>query len=130
MTTELSRAAARKAASSQRRPFLRGVGACVALPSFASLRIDRLWADAPAAAGLATTATGAPLRTAFVYFPNGAIPATWWPTARGPISSSSARSSRWKPLKDQIQVLGGSTTRRPRPGRTAPATTPAATARS
>ena len=59
-----------------RRHFLRGLGACIALPSLASLVPSRVLA-AEAAQGLATTATGAPLRTAFVYFPNGAIPATW-----------------------------------------------------
>ena len=61
-----------------RRHFLRGLGACIALPSLASLVPAKVLA-AQAAANLATTTTGAPLRTAFVYFPNGAIPATWWP---------------------------------------------------
>ncbi len=105
MATELSRAAARKVALS-RRSFLRGVGACVALPLFESFRIDRLWADAPAAAGLAQSATGAPVRTAFVYFPNGAIPANWWPDRPG---TDFEWSRTLKPLeahKNQLQVLG------------------------
>ena len=38
-------------------------------------------------ARLATTATGAPLRMAFVYFPNGAIQPTWWPKAKARISN-------------------------------------------
>ena len=72
-----------------RRQFLRGLGACVALPAFASLAPSRLLAaGATAGAGLATTATGAPLRAAFVYFPNGAIPSAWWPKAEAPTSHS------------------------------------------
>src|SRR5262245_29898503 len=61
-----------------RRHFLRGVGVGVALPFFESARL--VAADPVPGAKLAVTATGAPLRTAFVYFPNGAIPAAWWPT--------------------------------------------------
>ena len=38
---------------------------------------------------LATTASGAPLRMAFVYFPNGAIQPCWWPHGRGQGFSSS-----------------------------------------
>ena len=57
--------------SLNRRHFLRGLGACLALPAFESLRPPlRAAEEAPA---LARTATGAPLRLAFVYFPNGAI---------------------------------------------------------
>ncbi|HEX2862325.1 MAG TPA: hypothetical protein VHN79_11825, partial [Lacunisphaera sp.] len=62
-----------------RREFLRGVGACIALPALTSLVPNRLLAQA-LASPRATTATGAPLRTAFLTFPNGAIPAAWWPT--------------------------------------------------
>ena len=60
-----------------RRRFLQGVGACVALPLFESLGSVRLLADPVTAAQgkLAVTATGAPLRAAFLFFPNGAIPA-------------------------------------------------------
>src|SRR5947209_5740785 len=79
MSVELLTSAARRAALS-RRSFLRGLGACVALPLFESLRPAKLFAAEAAAAKLATTATGAPLRTAFIYFPNGTIPAAWWPT--------------------------------------------------
>ena len=67
-----------------RRQFLRGAGVCVALPLFESLGGNRLLAAATSAgAAPATTATGAPLRTAFVYFPNGSIPSAWWPTGDG-----------------------------------------------
>src|SRR3989449_10954101 len=65
-----------------RRHFLRGLGACIALPAFESLRPLSLLA-APAAGKLASTASGAPLRTAFLFFPNGAIPSAWWPNGGG-----------------------------------------------
>lgn len=64
--------------SLNRRHFLKGIGATMALPAFQSLVPNSLQAAANARAA-ATTATGAPLRTAFVFFPNGAIPNLWWP---------------------------------------------------
>ncbi|HEY7117425.1 MAG TPA: hypothetical protein VH475_12615 [Tepidisphaeraceae bacterium] len=71
--TDQDRAAQRHRNLTRRR-FLRGVGACVALPAFESLlRPSLAAAAAPAATSMGTTATGAPLRMAFVYFPNGAI---------------------------------------------------------
>ena len=100
-----SRAADRQAAL-DRRAFLRGVGACVALPLFESLGTHRLLAAAPEASRLAATATGTPLRTAFVYFPNGAIPANWWPARAG---ADFAWSRTLKPLenhKNALQILG------------------------
>src|SRR5207245_8588448 len=72
--------AAQRFASLSRRHFLRGLGACLALPTFETLRpFGVLAADGKAAGQLAASPTGAPLRMAFVYFPNGAIPANWWP---------------------------------------------------
>ncbi len=88
-----------------RRSFLRGLGACVALPALGSLVPSRLvGAGAPQ---LATTATGAPLRTGFVFFPNGAIPSRWWP--EGGLTDF-ALNSTMQPLnavRKHIQVLGG-----------------------
>ena len=67
-----------------RRHFLRGLGVAVALPVLASLRPTARFASrALPIGGLGTTPTGAPLRAAFVYVPNGAIPAAWWPTGEG-----------------------------------------------
>jgi hypothetical protein len=91
-----------------RRQFLRGVGATIALPAFASLVPSRLLA-ATAAAQLATTATGAPLRTAFVFFPNGAIPASWWPeggAAPGDFKLK-ATLAGLEPMRQHVQILGG-----------------------
>ena len=106
MAAEILSRAARQAAVS-RRGFLRGVGACVALPLLESLRPAGLFAAESAAASLASSATGAPLRTAFLYFPNGAIPAAWWPTGEG---SDFQWSRTLKPLekhKQYVQILGG-----------------------
>ncbi|WP_165225312.1 DUF1552 domain-containing protein [Aquisphaera insulae] len=98
-----------------RRHVLRGLGACVALPAFESLGAGRLLASeggpagAAAGAGLARTATGAPLRAAFVYFPNGAIPASWWPKAEGK-GAGLELSRTLKPLescREYLQVMGG-----------------------
>ncbi len=89
-----------------RRHFLRGLGASIALPAFASLGVPRLLA-AEGGGGLAATATGAPLRAAFVYFPNGAIPASWWPSGEGTDFQFKKSLQPLEPLKGQIQVLGG-----------------------
>jgi hypothetical protein len=90
-----------------RRSLLRGVGACVALPLFESLRQAGALAAGPPFARLATTATGAPLRTAFVYFPNGAIPSMWWPTGEGDKFSWSRTLAPLEKHKQHLQVLGG-----------------------
>ncbi len=100
--------AAQRHLSLSRRRFLRGLGACLALPAFESLRPLRLFAgEAASTAGLATTATGAPLRTAFVFFPNGAIPANWWPKEEGKDFELSRTLQPLEQSRQFIQVLGG-----------------------
>jgi Protein of unknown function (DUF1552) len=90
-----------------RRHFLRGLGACLALPAFESLRPFKALASVTGPARkLATTQTGAPLRTAFIFFPNGAIPTEWWPQEKEEL----ALSPTLQPLEQSrklIQVLGG-----------------------
>ena len=94
-------------AAFSRRHFLRGVGACIALPAFESLLPVKLFAaDALSGNVLATTATGAPLRTAFVYFPNGAIPAAWWPQTVGKDFPLSRTLQPLASTQNQIQVMG------------------------
>jgi hypothetical protein len=91
-----------------RRHFLRGLGVCLALPAFESLLPTKLLAAAISPQGnLATTATGAPLRTAFVYFPNGAIPAAWWPATEGTDFQLSRTLQPLAANQKQIQVIGG-----------------------
>jgi len=109
--------AAERHHSLERRRFLRGLGVCLALPAMESLMPSRLLgAASPGASALAgalggargaTTATGAPLRMAFLSFPNGAIPSKWWPTGDG---KNFELNDTLKPLanvKDKIQILGG-----------------------
>ena len=93
--------------SLSRRHFLRGLGACLALPAFESLRPFRLEAATAAAEKLGTTASGAPLRTAFVYFPNGAIPGRWWPDGEGKDFQLNHTMQPLERLKDQVQVISG-----------------------
>jgi hypothetical protein len=85
-----------------RRNFLRGL----ALPAFASL-LPRSMRAAEAANRLATTASGAPLRTAFFFFPNGSIPAKWWPEQPGKDFAFSPSLQPLEPLKQHVQILGG-----------------------
>ncbi len=91
-----------------RRQFLRGLGACVALPVFESA-ISPMLRAATAAPGnpLAVTATGAPLRMAYVYFPNGAHQPNWFPTGEGTNFKLGHTMQSLAPLQSSIQVLGG-----------------------
>ena len=106
MTAGLDPSASRCPDGLSRRHFLRGLGASIVLPAFESLGTPRLLA-AEGAGGLATTATGAPLRAAFVYFPNGAIPASWWPSGQGTDFQFKRTLQPLDPLKDLVQVMGG-----------------------
>ncbi len=65
-----------------RRHFLRGLGAGIALPSMETFLPERAMAEA-AKNGLAVTETGMPLRTAFLYKPNGVNVEKWTPTGTG-----------------------------------------------
>lgn len=89
-----------------RRHFLKGAGACLALPVLASLGAPRAWAGT-VGPRLATTASGAPLRTAFIYFPNGAIPHRWTPTGGLLDFALNETMQPLVPLQSQIQILGG-----------------------
>ncbi|HET9474640.1 MAG TPA: DUF1552 domain-containing protein, partial [Steroidobacteraceae bacterium] len=81
-----------------RRQVLRGLGACIALPTLISA--------GPALAKAARRQ--APTRMAYVYVPNGAIPAAWWPAGEG--GADFALSPTLAPLvnvRDQLQVIAG-----------------------
>jgi len=100
--------AAQRRASFSRRQFLRGVGACLALPAFESFVPWKLLAaEAIATGGLAVTATGAPLRTAFVFFPNGAIQPNWWPDGKGTDFKFNATLQPLEESREYVRVLGG-----------------------
>jgi Protein of unknown function (DUF1552) len=99
---------ASRLANLSRRRFLRGLGACLALPAFESLYPLKLLA-APAAQMIGGAALKtAPVRMAFLYVPNGIIPSGWWPDGDG--GSDFQLSSTLQPLekvKNQIQVISG-----------------------
>jgi Protein of unknown function (DUF1552) len=92
--------------SLSRRRFLRGLGACMALPAFESLRPLRLFA-APAAVTPAASAA-APVRMAFLYVPNGIIPSAWWPAndAAGKLAISPTLQPLEK-MRSQLQLISG-----------------------
>lgn len=109
-TAHPTRVAAERHFSLSRRQFLRGLGACVALPVFESaLRpMARAAAVAPASGGgMALAASGAPLRMAYVYFPNGAHQNYWWPTGAGADFTLGKTMQPLAKLQGSIQVLGG-----------------------
>ena len=89
-----------------RRNFLRGMGVCMALPALESLQ-SATAAAASGAGRMATTATGAPLRTAFVYFPNGAIPGAWRPLGSGADFVLGKTLSPLEAMRNQIQIVAG-----------------------
>jgi hypothetical protein len=100
--------AAQRFANLSRRRFLRGLGACMALPAMESLRPFKAFAATTASnPGAAVTASGVPLRTAFVYFPNGSIPGEWWPKGEEKDFELNNTMLPLKKVRDKIQILGG-----------------------
>jgi hypothetical protein len=89
-----------------RRGFLRGVGVSVALPAFESLLKPALAAGAGAPA-LATTASGAPLRMAYVYVPNGVNQGHWWPKEPGKDFELTRTLEPLAKVRSQVQIMGG-----------------------
>ena len=100
-----------------RRRFLRGLGACVALPAFESLLRPAISAAAASAATpMATSATGAPLRMAFVYFPNGAIQPNWWPTGEGKNFELARTMKPLEDVREHVQIMAGLDQKNATPG--------------
>ena len=90
-----------------RRHFLKGIGASIALPAFESFGPSALLAAESPASALATTATGTPLRAAFLYFPNGAIQDTWWPSGGETDFVLNNTLKPLEPLRHSLQIMGG-----------------------
>ncbi|MEY4244175.1 MAG: hypothetical protein RLZZ245_1760 [Verrucomicrobiota bacterium] len=87
-----------------RRGFLRGLGAAVALPALDSFR-PLLAATVERAVG--TTASGAPLRMAYLYIPNGVNMEHWRPQGT---TSNYKLGETFKPmesLRDDFQIFTG-----------------------
>ncbi|MBN8249533.1 MAG: DUF1552 domain-containing protein, partial [Verrucomicrobia bacterium] len=99
--------AASRPAALHRRKFLRGLGACISLPALASFCPGRLLGAGDAAGLPGLTPAGAPLRTAFVYFPNGAIPASWWPEGGETDFQLGPTLQPLEAFRKDLQILGG-----------------------
>src|SRR5262249_23604537 len=106
----LDEAQARRRAELSRRRFLRGMGISMALPAFESLLAKGARAATAGAAGStlpATTTTGAPLRMAFVYVPNGVNLTHWWPKKEGKGLELNRTMEPLERFKEQVQVISG-----------------------
>ena len=86
-----------------RRAFLRGVGACLALPTLESFLPT---AHAATAVGTAaTTASGLPLRMGFVAFANGSNYQRWLPKGEGREYELNETFGPMVNLKDRFQII-------------------------
>ena len=82
-----------------RRTFLRGMGATIALPL--------LDAMIPARTALAGTAARPVPRLAFVYFPHGAIMRDWTPESAGPLGQLGGILEPLSAFKDRLTIVSG-----------------------
>lgn len=82
-----------------RRTFLRGMGATVALPL-----VDAML---PAGTALAATAARATPRMLFVYFPHGAIMSEWTPPASGRLVQLGRILQPLMPFRDRLTIVSG-----------------------
>jgi hypothetical protein len=109
-------AAAERHFSLTRRNFMRGLGACIALPALESFWKPTAFGAELAAKGMATTPTGAPLRMGVVYIPNGVIQPTFWPTTEGKDFELKRTLEPLADVKSQIQIMGGLDQENAKPG--------------
>lgn len=100
---------AERAASLQRRRFLRGLGAAVAVPMFSS--VDQ---TSGAAGEKATTAVAgsrgegsAPLRMAYFIHPNGVVQDYWFPKVNGDDFDFNRTMKPLEDLKEHVQIITG-----------------------
>jgi hypothetical protein len=89
-----------------RRRFLRGLGTCVALPAFESL-LTPLGARAAELLAAGSPSAAAPVRLAFVTFPNGAHQGNWWPTGSERDFTLGPTMQPLAVLKDKLQIIAG-----------------------
>ncbi len=87
-----------------RRGFLRGLGAFVALPAMESYR-PLMAAGLEKAIG--TTASGAPLRMAYLYIPNGVNLETWRPKGTTASYKLGDTFKSMEPLREHYQIFTG-----------------------
>lgn len=86
-----------------RRTFLRGLGAGVALPTLETFLPRSAMAAGPES--LATTATGMPLRTAFLYKPNGVNVNKWALKGTGKDYGFNETHKPYAHLKDDFHIV-------------------------
>ena len=90
-----------------RRHFLRGLGISLALPALESLLPTARALAAATGPKLATTASGSPLRMAFMYVPNGVNLARWRPIGEGADYQLGETMKPLEGLKSHFQVFTG-----------------------
>ncbi len=86
-----------------RRTFLRGIGAGISLPAFETFLPQSVKAEG--ALPLATTETGMPLRTAFLYHPNGVNMNRWTPKGTGKNYRLNATQEPFASYQDEFLFL-------------------------
>lgn len=93
--------------SSSRRHFLRGLGTLLTLPWLESLSGRSVLAQGAGELPSLEAASGIPLRTAFLYVPNGMHMANWRPAVAGSLESLPATLEPLAPFRSDILVLSG-----------------------
>ncbi|MCA9194674.1 MAG: DUF1552 domain-containing protein [Planctomycetales bacterium] len=88
-----------------RRQALRGLGVAVALPAFETFCSNSSLAAQSRAIGV--TATGAPLRMAFMSIPNGVQQKHWFPDAGSSELKLNSTMLPLEKLREHFQVIGG-----------------------
>lgn len=88
-----------------RRRFLRGMGVCLALPAFESFLPAVLATDSQPTRNKGAN-QNAPVRTAFLYVPNGVNVERWRPKKDGQDYELSPTLSALEPHKSEFQVVG------------------------
>ena len=87
-----------------RRRFLQGAATAITLPIFESFA-SRPASATSAASSLATTASGMPVRTAFLYHPNGVNLSHWHPTGEGKNFVLGKTHQPLADFKNKIQIF-------------------------
>jgi hypothetical protein len=77
------------------------------LPALETFLPAKMAAAETATPGLASTASGAPLRLGVVYFPNGAIQPSWWPKGESTEFELAQTMAPLQGLKGKLQILEG-----------------------
>jgi hypothetical protein len=93
-------------AGMNRRGFLRGLGLSLSLPALESFR-PLVAAAAAGTKAIGTTASGAPLRMAYLYIPNGVNLAHWRPDGDGASYKPGKTFAPMEPHRADFQIFTG-----------------------